>query len=196
MNLLARNTPSLMGEVTCPGDKSISQRVLMIGSLLNTDIKITGFLNGEDPISTANALNNIGSSISIEDTSVTIKKRVVPFMSSNEIVDLGNSGTGMRLMMGLVSGLGLDATLVGDDSLSKRPMLRVANPLNKMGASVSCDQGMPPVKISPGQIINDFLYEMPIASAQIKSSIILAGLAANKKVSVIEKSPTRDHTKG
>ncbi len=194
MNLLARNTPSLMGEVTCPGDKSISQRVLMIGSLLNTDIKITGFLNGEDPISTANALNNIGSSISIEDTSVTIKKRVVPFMSSNEIVDLGNSGTGMRLMMGLVSGLGLDATLVGDDSLSKRPMLRVANPLNKMGASVSCDQGMPPVKISPGQIINDFLYEMPIASAQIKSSIILAGLAANKKVSVIEKSPTRDHT--
>ena len=194
MNLLAKNTPSLMGEVTCPGDKSISQRAVMIGSLLNADIKITGFLNGEDPISTANALNKIGSSIAIEGTEVNIKKRVDPFTSSDGLVDLGNSGTGMRLMMGLVSGLGLDAILVGDESLSKRPMLRVANPLNEMGASVTCEDGMPPVNISPGQITNNFLYEMPIASAQVKSSIILAALAANKKVSVIEKSPTRDHT--
>ena len=194
MNLLAKNTPSLMGEVTCPGDKSISQRAVMIGSLLNADIKITGFLNGEDPISTANALNKIGSSIAIEGTEVNIKKRVDPFTSSDGLVDLGNSGTGMRLMMGLVSGLGLDAILVGDESLSKRPMLRVANPLNEMGASVTCEEGMPPVNISPGQITNNFLYEMPIASAQVKSSIILAALAANKKVSVIEKSPTRDHT--
>lgn len=96
--------------------------------------------------------------------------------------------------MGLIGSLGIDATLVGDESLSKRPMLRVSKPLNEMGANITCTNGTPPVEISKGSIKSNFYYEMPIASAQVKSSIILAALAANKKVSVKEKHQTRDHT--
>ena len=174
MNLLAEHSQLISGEVLCPGDKSISQRAVILGSLLNEDIAIKGFLNGEDPISTANALNAIGSSITIQGTSVTINKRDIPFRNPDKEVDLGNSGTGMRLMMGLISSLNLNATLVGDESLMKRPMLRVSDPLNEMGASVVCSEGRPPVSILEGKINNNFDYVMPIASAQVKSSIILA----------------------
>ena len=194
MNLLAQHSQLISGEVLCPGDKSISQRAVILGSLLNEDIAIKGFLNGEDPISTANALNAIGSSITIHGTSVTINKRDIPFRNPDKEVDLGNSGTGMRLMMGLISSLNLNATLVGDESLMKRPMLRVSDPLNEMGASVVCNEGRPPISISEGKINNNFDYVMPIASAQVKSSIILAAVAANKNVTVTEKHPTRNHT--
>ena len=194
MNLFAKPSASISGEVICPGDKSISQRAVILGSILNEDIAIEGFLNGEDPISTANALNAIGSSISINGTSVFIEKRNTSFKKPETEVDLGNSGTGMRLMMGLISSLNIEATLVGDESLTKRPMLRIANPLNEMGASIACNEGKPPVKISPGKILDNYTYEMPIASAQVKSGIILSALAANKSVTVIEKHPTRNHT--
>ena len=194
MNLFAKPSASISGEVICPGDKSISQRAVILGSILNEDIAIEGFLNGEDPISTANALNAIGSSITINGTSVIIEKRNTSFKKPKTEVDLGNSGTGMRLMMGLISSLNIEATLVGDESLTKRPMLRIADPLNEMGASIECNEGKPPVKISPGKILENYTYEMPIASAQVKSGIILCALAANKSVTVIEKHPTRNHT--
>ncbi len=194
MNLLAKSNSILSGEVLCPGDKSISQRIVIIGSLINEDLSIKGFLNGEDPISTASALNAIGSSINMSGTDVVILKRDVPFISPEFDIDLGNSGTGIRLLMGLISSLDINATLVGDESLSKRPMLRVANPLNEMGAKVVCTNGKPPVKIEKGNIKDNFLYDMPVASAQVKSSIILSALAANKKVTVIEEHPTRNHT--
>ena len=194
MNLFALNSPSITGEVLCPGDKSISQRAVIIGSLINQDMTIEGFLNGEDPISTINALNAIGSSIEINNTSVTIKQRETAFISPKEDVDLGNSGTGMRLMMGLISSLGINVRLVGDKSLSKRPMLRVSEPLNSMGANILCRDGMPPVQITKGNIKSNFSYDMPIASAQVKSSIILAALAANESVTVKEKYQTRNHT--
>ena len=194
MNLFAKPSAFISGEVICPGDKSISQRAVILGSILNEDIAIEGFLNGEDPISTANALNAIGSSITINGTSVIIEKRNTSFKKPETEVDLGNSGTGMRLMMGLISSLNIEATLVGDESLTKRPMLRIANPLNEMGASIACNEGKPPVKISPGKILDNYTYEMPIASAQVKSGIILSALAANKNVTVIEKHPTRNHT--
>ena len=194
MNLFAKPSASISGEVICPGDKSISQRAVILGSILNEDIAIEGFLNGEDPISTANALNAIGSSITINGTSVIIEKRNTSFKKPETEVDLGNSGTGMRLMMGLISSLNIEATLIGDESLTKRPMLRMANPLNEMGASIACNEGKPPVRISPGKILDNYTYEMPIASAQVKSGIILSALAANKNVTVIEKHPTRNHT--
>ena len=194
MNLFAKPSASISGEVICPGDKSISQRALILGSILNEDIAIEGFLNGEDPISTANALNAIGSSITINGTSVIIEKRNTSFKKPETEVDLGNSGTGMRLMMGLISSLNIEATLVGDESLTKRPMLRIADPLNEMGASIECNEGKPPVKISPGKILENYTYEMPIASAQVKSGIILCALAANKRITVTEKHPTRNHT--
>jgi 3-phosphoshikimate 1-carboxyvinyltransferase len=194
LNLFAEPSASISGEVICPGDKSISQRAVILGSILNEDIVIEGFLNGEDPISTANALNAIGSSIKINGTSVIIEKRNTSFKKPETEVDLGNSGTGMRLIMGLISSLNIEATLIGDESLTKRPMLRIANPLNEMGASIACNEGKPPVNISPGKILDNYIYEMPIASAQVKSGIILCALAANKNVTVIEKHPTRNHT--
>ena len=194
MRLFAKNTSSLNGEIACPGDKSISQRAVIIGALTNQKLSISGFLQGEDPISTINALNQIGSQITIKDKIVTLLNRDIPFTNSSHPIDLGNSGTGMRLMMGLISGLGLTATLIGDKSLMKRPMERVSIPLNEMGGDVSTANGLPPVNIKPRKIYDDYSYAMPVASAQLKSSILLAGVASNKKVSIYEPSITRDHT--
>ena len=195
MNLVAQYTPSISGEVLCPGDKSISQRAVIIGSLLNEDIEISGFLNGEDPISTANALNQIGAKIEISNTNVNVLTSAEAFKSIDDLVDLGNSGTVIRLLSGFISGLGLKAKLTGDESLIKRPMRRVADPLTLMGADISTtDSGTPPIQINPGSIKDDYVYEMPISSAQVKSAILLAALTAKKKVTVIEKKITRDHT--
>ncbi|MDB4059927.1 3-phosphoshikimate 1-carboxyvinyltransferase [Gammaproteobacteria bacterium] len=194
MRLFAKNTSSLNGEIACPGDKSISQRAVIIGALTNQKLSISGFLEGEDPISTINALNQIGSQITIKDKIVTLLNRDIPFTNSSHPIDLGNSGTGMRLMMGLISGLGLTATLIGDKSLMKRPMERVSIPLNAMGGDVFTANGLPPVNIKPRKIYDDYSYAMPVASAQLKSSILLAGVASNKKVSIYEPSVTRDHT--
>ena len=134
MNLTSYKTEFLHGEVDCPGDKSISQRIVIIGSLLNCDMNIKGFLNAQDPISTVNALNSIGSSISIGENIVTLKKRKVKFKDPEHELNLGNSGTGARLLLGLISGLGLRSTMTGDSSLRKRPMKRVIEPLKMMGA--------------------------------------------------------------
>jgi 3-phosphoshikimate 1-carboxyvinyltransferase len=194
LKLIAQNTPTLNGTVRCPGDKSISQRALIIGSLCNKDISISGFLNGEDPLSTLNALNQIGSDILFEEGIVKISRRDVAFNSPVTPVDLGNSGTGMRLMMGLICGSGMQASLIGDESLMRRPMDRVASPLNQMGANIVTSNGTPPVMINKTDIIEGFSYELPVASAQVKSAILLAGVAANKQVTVIEPSITRDHT--
>ena len=194
MRLFAKNTSILSGEVDCPGDKSISQRAIIIGALANQNISITGFLNGEDPLSTLSALNQIGADISINNNEVTINERELTFSNPSNSIDLGNSGTGMRLIMGLIAGTGLKATIIGDESLMKRPMSRVSIPLNEMGAKVADSKGLPPIEIKPGVIRDNFAYDMPIASAQVKSSILLAGVASNKKVSIFEPSITRDHT--
>ncbi|MAU70051.1 MAG: 3-phosphoshikimate 1-carboxyvinyltransferase, partial [Gammaproteobacteria bacterium] len=177
MNLKSFNSELIKGSIVCPGDKSISQRILILGWLLNKNITISGFLNAEDPLSTANALNQISDSIQINGNEVIIKERTTEPKNPDNPIDLGNSGTGMRLMFGLISGLGIEATLIGDDSLSQRPMRRLADPLKEMGASNRLNRGgIPPIKISKGKIIDDFVYEMPVASAQVKSSIILAAI--------------------
>ena len=194
MRLFAKNKSSINGQAICPGDKSISQRAIIIGALANQDISISGFLKGEDPLSTLSALNQIGADISMTNNIVNINKRETPFYNPSNSIDLGNSGTGMRLMMGLIAGTNLKAKLIGDESLMKRPMSRVSIPLNAMGANVSNIKGLPPIEIKPGVIIDNFAYDMPIASAQVKSSILLAGVASNKKVSIFEPSITRDHT--
>ena len=122
----------MSGEILCPGDKSISQRILIIGSILNCDMEIDGFLDSADPNSTLNALNEIGASIKKEQEKVYLSKRRIPFNEPINDLDLGNSGTGARLILGLISGLGLRSKLVGDSSLSNRPMLRVIKPLIQM----------------------------------------------------------------
>ena len=194
MNLISHQINSLSGEVTCPGDKSISQRILIISFLLNSRIEIKGFLEAEDPNSTLMALNGIGASIQKDDGLIYSNKRDEYFKSPTKDLNLGNSGTGMRLILGLISGLGINATLVGDQSLTNRPMSRVIDPLTAMGVEIESNDGMAPIKILGGNICNNFEYEMPIASAQVKSCLILAALASNKTISISEPKTTRDHT--
>ena len=122
MNLIAKRTNKFDGCVSCPGDKSISQRILIMGALINENLEIDNFLNGDDPLSTAHALRSIGSNIELNGTKALIKKNIYDFKNPLSDIDLGNSGTGFRLMLGFISGLGIDATLIGDKSLMQRPM--------------------------------------------------------------------------
>ena len=194
MNLTSNPVQEIFGDVKCPGDKSISQRILIIGSLLNCDINVSGFLNAKDPLSTMAALNQIGASINKDGDLVKIKKRSRPFNSPKSSIDLGNSGTGMRLLTGLISGLNLKATLIGDESLSQRPMSRVVYPLVKMGKKISTNDGKTPIKIIGGSINDNFEYQMPVASAQVKSALILASLSSGNSIHIKEPKVTRDHT--
>ena len=194
MNLISQQSSSLNGAVICPGDKSISQRIVIIGSLLNCEMQINGFLNAEDPISTSNALNDLGASISFDQKKVILKKRKIPFKDAVVDLNLGNSGTGSRLMLGLICGLGLKSTLIGDKSLSKRPMNRVIKPLLEMGAEIESNNGMLPITTIGSKIRDNFEYKMPIASAQVKSCLLLSALASKKNIKIIEPKITRDHT--
>jgi 3-phosphoshikimate 1-carboxyvinyltransferase len=167
----------------------------MIGAFMNQDMKVDGFLHGEDPISTMNALNQIGAAITVDNNgSVQIPKRDFIFCNCDEPLDLGNSGTGLRLMLGFTSGLGLNLSFCGDESLSSRPMNRVLNPLTEMGADIKSLNGKLPIKISSSKLIKQYSYELPVASAQVKSSILLAGLVSGSAVEIIEPVQTRDHT--
>ena len=194
MNLISQQSSSLNGAVTCPGDKSISQRIVIIGSLLNCEMQINGFLNADDPISTSNALNDLGASISFDQKKVILKKRKIPFKDAVVDLNFGNSGTGSRLMLGLICGLGLKSTLIGDKSLSKRPMNRVIKPLLEMGAEIESNNGMLPITTIGSKIRDNFEYKMPIASAQVKSCLLLSALASKKNIKIIEPKITRDHT--
>ena len=194
MNLTSSPVKEISGDVTCPGDKSISQRILIIGSFLNCDIKISGFLNSQDPLSTMKALKEIGALINKDGDLVEIKKRSRSFNNAESPIDLGNSGTGIRLLTGFISGLNLKATLIGDESLSQRPMSRVVDPLVKMGKKISTNDGKTPIKIKGGSINDNFDFQMPVASAQVKSSLILASLSSGNSIKIKEPKVTRDHT--
>ena len=194
MNLVSYQINKMSGEIVCPGDKSISQRILIIGSILNCDMEIDGFLDSADPNSTLNALNEIGASIKKDQEKVFLNKRNTPFHEPINDLNLGNSGTGARLILGLISGLGLRSKLVGDSSLSNRPMQRVIQPLTQMGSKIDSNKGKLPIFTLDSKISNNFKYEMPIASAQVKSCLLLAALASENNIKVIEPKITRDHT--
>ena len=162
---------------------------------MNQEMTVDGFLHGEDPLSTMNALNQIGSNITIDENGlVNLHKRKYIFQSCDAPLDLGNSGTGLRLMLGLTSGIGLNLSFCGDESLSSRPMSRVINPLTEMGASIESSNGKLPISILPTSLQKQYTYELPVASAQVKSSILLAALASGTGVEIIEPIQTRDHT--
>jgi len=195
LNLTTSVHNQIFGKVQCPGDKSISQRALMIGALMNQEMTVDGFLHAEDPLSTMNALNQIGAGIKVDENGlVHLCKRNYIFQNCDEPLDLGNSGTGLRLMLGLTSGIGLNLSFCGDESLSSRPMSRVINPLTEMGANIKSSSGKLPISISAASLQNQYRYELPVASAQVKSSILLAGLASGTGVEIIEPIQTRDHT--
>ncbi|MGD8265115.1 MAG: 3-phosphoshikimate 1-carboxyvinyltransferase, partial [Chromatiales bacterium] len=188
---------SLNGEIRVPGDKSVSHRSIMLGSLAEGVTRISGFLEGEDSLATLQAFRDMG--VQIEgpfDGKVTVHGVGMHGLKSpDKPLDLGNSGTSMRLLSGLLAGQGIDVTLVGDASLSSRPMRRVTEPLAMMGAAIdTTEKGTAPLHIKPVEKLEPMHYDMPMASAQVKSCILLAGLYAEGQTCVTEPAPTRDHT--
>jgi 3-phosphoshikimate 1-carboxyvinyltransferase len=186
---------TLSGNLKVPGDKSISHRSIMLGSLSNGITKVSGFLEGEDALSTLKAFQAMGVKIERNGDNVVIYGVGINGLKKPQApLDLGNSGTSMRLMTGILSAQKFDCELVGDESLSKRPMGRVINPLKKMGAMINSNDGKPPLKITGGQQLKAINYALPVASAQVKSCVLLAGLYAHGQTCITEPAPTRDHT--
>jgi 3-phosphoshikimate 1-carboxyvinyltransferase len=188
---------ALTGRVRVPGDKSISHRAIMLGAIAEGQTEISGFLEGEDSLATLNAMRAMGVAIDGPRSG----RVVVDGVGLHGLdapagpLDLGNSGTSMRLLCGLLAGQAFDVELIGDGSLMKRPMRRVTEPLAAMGARISTtDAGTAPLRIVGGQRLRGIDYHMPVASAQVKSSLLLAGLYASGRTCVAEPAPTRDHT--
>lgn len=190
----------IKGRIRVPGDKSISHRSIMLGSIAEGTTRVTGFLEGDDSLATLNAFKAMGVNIegpvngSVTIHGVGLKGLKAP----SHPLDMGNSGTAMRLMAGILAGQDFSCELIGDASLSKRPMKRVTDPLSEMGAQIStAEGGRPPLKISPRNDqapLTAIHYDLPMASAQVKSCVLLAGLYAEGQTSVVEPAPTRDHT--
>jgi len=191
------NKTGLKGEIRVPGDKSISHRSIMFGSLAEGTSHISGFLEGEDSLNTLRAFQAMGVNIEgPNEGKVTIQGVGMSGLTApSHALDVGNSGTSMRLLAGLLAGQKFDVVLTGDASLSKRPMKRVTDPLSEMGAKVeTAEGGKPPLEISGNQSLKGFSYQMPMASAQVKSCCLLAGMYAQGKTCVTEPAITRDHT--
>ena len=181
----------IKGELTFPGDKSISHRALMFAGLAEGESRISNLSTGVDVQSTRKCLEACGIKISNDRNDVIVKGRI--FSDPTEPLDCGNSGTTTRLLLGLLAGQGINATFVGDSSLSARPMNRILEPLSQMGLKCESHAGKLPITIHKSDL-NGIQYESPVASAQIKSAILLAGLGASGKTSVEEPILSRDHT--
>src|SRR6266850_1095726 len=196
MELRVKRAPHIDTEITVPGDKSISHRAAIISALSNGVCRLNGFLMGDDCLRTVNALRALGIRIDEPepDTIVVHGKRRVLNAPTDEI-DCGNSATTMRLMAGLLAGQTFESRLVGDASLSKRPMGRVIAPLQRMGANITAEgpDQTPPLRIRGGSL-RGIRYQMPVPSAQVNSAILLAGLFAKGKTAIVEETQTRDHT--
>jgi 3-phosphoshikimate 1-carboxyvinyltransferase len=196
LDYVIQPTALTSGTVCVPGDKSISHRALILGAIADGQTEIEGFLAGEDCFNTLAALRSLGVSIDhVDDVTVRVDGvGINGFGEPGEPLDLGNSGTGMRLLAGLLCGQRFDSTLTGDESLTTRPMQRIIEPLSSMGASIDSDDGRPPLHIYGGHELVGIHYALPVASAQVKSAILLAGLYAKGETVVIEPVVTRDHT--
>ncbi|HET9679105.1 MAG TPA: 3-phosphoshikimate 1-carboxyvinyltransferase [Gammaproteobacteria bacterium] len=186
----------LHGELRVSGDKSISHRALMLGALATGQTRISGFLAGADCLATLRILRQLGVSIEPEtDTDIVVTGvGLSGFTPPNEPLDCGNSGTSMRLLTGILAGQPFSSSLTGDASLQKRPMQRVIEPLQRMGVQIESSQGCAPLEIHGRSPLKAIDYELPIASAQVKSAILLAGLFAEGTTRVSEPAPARDHT--
>jgi 3-phosphoshikimate 1-carboxyvinyltransferase len=196
--LSAAKALALKGEVTIPGDKSVSHRALIFGLLSIGETRITGLLEGEDVLNTAKACAALGAKVTREEdgTWSVYGVGVGGLKSPDAPLDFGNSGTGARLMMGVVGGHNIEATFIGDASLSKRPMRRVLDPLALLGVKVvrEAEGGRLPLTLQGPETAYPVIYTSPVASAQVKSAVLLAGLNAPGETTVIENEATRDHT--
>ncbi|EUJ31075.1 3-phosphoshikimate 1-carboxyvinyltransferase [Listeria cornellensis] len=192
---LIRNKQGLNGTIRVPGDKSISHRSIMFGALAEGTTTVTNFLMGEDCLSTIGVFRALGVSIDVSEGKIVVQgKGWDGLQKPAETLDVGNSGTTIRLMLGILAGRSFDATIEGDASIAKRPMGRVMNPLREMGATFEAKEAnFAPVKVI-GTKLSPMEYTLPVASAQVKSAIIFAALQAEGETTIIEKEKTRDHT--
>ena len=184
------------GEIRVPGDKSISHRSVIFASIADGRSKVSGFLQGEDSLNTMRAFQQMGVLIERDRDRLSIEGRGLHGLQAPDgDLQMGNSGTAMRLLLGLLAGQNFDACLVGDESLSSRPMARVIEPLEAMGATIeAAEGGRAPLCVRGGKALKAIDYTMPVASAQVKSCLLLAGLYAKGETVVHEPAPTRDHS--
>mgnify|MGYP003614460880 FL=1 len=194
---LTTQSPGLQGTLRVPGDKSISHRSIMFGSLAKGKTTVRDILRGEDVLSTMQVFRDLG--VTIEDDGQVITIHGVGFdglKAPQNKLDMGNSGTSIRLISGVLAGQDFEVEMFGDDSLSKRPMDRVTIPLSQMGVTVSgvTDRHLPPLKLRGSKELKPIHYQLPVASAQVKSALIFAALQAQGESVIIEKEKTRNHT--
>ena len=184
------------GTIRVPGDKSISHRSIILSSIATGVSHISGFLQGEDSLNTIRAFQQMGVEIEREQDRVCVKGAGLHGLTASATdLEMGNSGTAMRLMLGLLAGQSFDSRMIGDESLSSRPMLRVIEPLQAMGASIASEPGgRAPLQVRASPGLKAIEYDMPVASAQVKSCLLLAGLYADGETVVREPAPTRDHS--
>ncbi|ANN95451.1 TPA: 3-phosphoshikimate 1-carboxyvinyltransferase [Legionella pneumophila] len=196
LNFISKPVGCLKGEITVPGDKSISHRSIIFGAIAIGTSVIDGFLDGEDCIATLKAFQSMGVRIEGPDKQRVIIHGVGKYglKQPQNIIDCVNSGTSMRLLAGLLAAQQFDSQLTGDESLLKRPMLRISRPLSQMGADVTTQDGKPPIVIKGGKKLNGIHYVMPEASAQVKSCLLLAGMYAEGQTKITENAVSRDHT--
>jgi len=188
---------SLRGTVQVPGDKSISHRAVMLSAIARGTSQLRGLLTGTDVLATVAALQSMGVAMAFDDQRTMTVHGVGRrgLAAPDRAIDLGNSGTAMRLLAGLLSGQGFAVDLTGDASLSRRPMRRVTAPLREMGADIDASPaGTPPLAIRPAERLEAIRYRLPVASAQVKSALLLAGLYADGRTCIAEPAPSRDHT--
>ncbi|MBC1457459.1 3-phosphoshikimate 1-carboxyvinyltransferase [Listeria newyorkensis] len=192
---LTTNKQGLNGTIRVPGDKSISHRSIMFGALAEGTTTVTNFLMGEDCLSTIGVFRALGVTIDVTPEKIVVQgKGWDGLQKPAETLDVGNSGTTIRLMLGILAGRSFDATIEGDASIAKRPMGRVMRPLREMGATFEAKEAnFAPVKVI-GTKLDTMTYTLPVASAQVKSAIIFAALQADGETTIIEKEKTRDHT--
>ena len=194
---LRTNSKGLKGTIRVPGDKSISHRSIIFGSLAKGETKVYDILRGEDVLSTIQVFRDLG--VSIQDDGDVIRIQGVGFQglqAPTSPLDMGNSGTSIRLISGVLAGQDFEVTMIGDDSLSKRPMDRVAIPLRQMGVEIAGqgERDCPPLHEKGTHQLQAIHYRLPVASAQVKSALIFAALQAEGESTIIEKEKTRDHT--
>jgi prephenate dehydrogenase/3-phosphoshikimate 1-carboxyvinyltransferase len=189
-------TTTVHGRLRVPGDKSVSHRALMLGGIAQGETSISGFLDSEDCLATLGALRALGVQIERPAPREVVVQGVGlhGLRACAQPLDMGNAGTAMRLFMGLLAGQSFDSTLIGDRSLMRRPMERAAAPLRLMGAHLDTLDGRPPVRLRGGGGLHGIDYPLPVASAQVKSAVLLAGLYAQGETRVTEPAVTRDHT--
>jgi len=194
-NRVVSPCPVISGSLRMPGDKSISHRVAMLAGIADGTSRVSGYLDSEDCLNTLAAMEQLGAQVSRDQGTIDITGTGGPLGAPAATIDLGNSGTGVRLLAGLLAGQSFQSEITGDASIRRRPMLRIKDPLEQMGGHVELlgDGDCAPIRIT-GQPLNGVEYALPMASAQVKSCVLLATLFAEGETRVLEPQPTRDHT--